>query len=176
MRYRRWEAPQEVTRTVQPYGIVLKGGLWYLVAARSGSIRTYRISQIARATVLDDGFDRPGGFDLATHWRAYLDDFDLRRYRGEATIRLTARVFDRLPDLLEPAVVRAARASARPVDPGGRIVVRIPTESAEHSIRTLLPLGAEAEVLAPAELRERFADAIDALADLYRTPGPADIG
>lgn len=31
--YRRWEAPREVERTLEPYGLVLKNGTWYVVAA-----------------------------------------------------------------------------------------------------------------------------------------------
>ncbi|MEV5309114.1 WYL domain-containing protein [Streptomyces sp. NPDC052610] len=33
VRYRRWRAPQEVRRRLRPYGLVLKSGTWYLVAA-----------------------------------------------------------------------------------------------------------------------------------------------
>ena len=32
VRYRRWTAPTDVSRTLDPHGIVLKGGKWYLVA------------------------------------------------------------------------------------------------------------------------------------------------
>ena len=34
--YRRWEAPREVERRLAPYGLVLKGGTWYLAAACDG--------------------------------------------------------------------------------------------------------------------------------------------
>ncbi|MGW0185400.1 HTH domain-containing protein [Streptomyces sp. NPDC003362] len=36
VRYRRWRAPQEVRRRLRPYGLVLKSGTWYLVAAAEG--------------------------------------------------------------------------------------------------------------------------------------------
>ena len=35
-----------VTRTLDPLGLVLKAGVWYLVAARDGQLRTYRVSRV----------------------------------------------------------------------------------------------------------------------------------
>ncbi|MDQ0990797.1 YafY family protein [Streptomyces sp. V3I7] len=177
IRYRRWRAPQEVSRTLAPYGLVLKSGRWYLVAARPGgpddpkdaqACRTYRVSQILRIQVLDDAFTRPDGFDLAAHWRDYLADFDARRHRGEATVRLSPRILSRLPDLLEPALARAARDSAGSPDAEGRVEVVIPVESVDHTAAQLLRLGADAEVLAPAELRAHMAETATSLAALYR--------
>lgn len=59
MRYRRWVAPQEVTRTLEPYGVVFKAGQWYPVAGEPGSVRTYRVSQIPRLRA--GGGVRPAG-------------------------------------------------------------------------------------------------------------------
>jgi predicted DNA-binding transcriptional regulator YafY len=170
IRYRRWRAPQEVTRTLEPYGIVLKGGVWYMVACAAKHIRTYRVSQILRAQILDASFDRPAGFDLAKYWRSYLDDFNTRRHRGAATVRLSRRIFDQLPDLLEPIVVRAAQSSARPGGADDAVQVEIPIETVEHATRMLLALGPDAEVLAPAALRQQIAGAVTALDRIYRAP------
>ncbi|GAA5180899.1 WYL domain-containing protein [Rugosimonospora acidiphila] len=173
IRYRRWKAPQEVTRTLTPYGVVLKAGRWYLVAGQPESVHTYRVSQILRIRVLEDHFDRPPGFDLAAHWACYLDEFDARRYQGEAVLRLSPEILRRLPDLMEPALVRAARDSAGPPGPDGRVQVVIPIESVTHAAGTVLRLGADAEVLAPAELRALIAQTVTALAETYRgAPGP----
>jgi predicted DNA-binding transcriptional regulator YafY len=45
IRYRRWRGPTDMTRGVDPHGIVLKAGKWYLVAWGHGGMRTYRVSQ-----------------------------------------------------------------------------------------------------------------------------------
>ncbi|CAM4207377.1 YafY family protein [Nocardia ninae] len=172
MRYRRWAQPREVDRVVAPYGLVLKSGRWYLVA-ESGEIRTYRVSQILRIQLLDNAFERPAEFDLASSWSAYLADFDARRYRGEARIRLSERALERLPHLLEPALARVARNTAEPPDRDGRIIVTMPMETIEHTAGLLLRLGAEAEVLAPAELRDRMAEIAADLARIYCTTGDA---
>lgn len=176
VRYRRWKAPQEVTRTLEPYGLVLKSGRWYLVAGHpddARTCRTYRVSQILRIQVREDRFERPQDFDLAAHWRSYLAGFDARRHQGEAVVRLSPRILERLPDLMEPAVVRAAQASAGPPAPDGRVQVVIPVESVDHAVGMLLRLGAEAEVVAPPALRTRMAQTVAALADVYRHPPTA---
>nr|WP_042181818.1 YafY family protein [Kibdelosporangium sp. MJ126-NF4] len=169
--YQRWAVPREVNRTLEPWGVVLKAGRWYLVASRSASggdsVRTYRISQIRRLVVLDERFDRPEGFELARHWDDYLREFDARRYAGEAVVRMSPTVFERLPHLLEPGIVRHARETARPTEPDGWVRVVIPIESIEYTTEMLLRLGAEAEVLEPAALRQRLAQTVAALARTY---------
>jgi predicted DNA-binding transcriptional regulator YafY len=167
IRYRRWKAPQEVTRTLEPYGLVLKAGRWYLVASHSDSVRTYRISQILRIRILEDHFDRPYDFDLAAHWGSYLEEFDARRYQDEAVVRLSPHIMEQLPDFLDPAVVRAAHDTAGPPGPDGRVQVVIPIESVEHAAGMLLRLGTDAEVLAPTELRALIAKTVATLAHVY---------
>lgn len=56
-----------MTRTLEPYGLVLKSGRWYLVAAGPGQVRTCRVSQILQAHVSRDRCERPADFDLAGH-------------------------------------------------------------------------------------------------------------
>jgi predicted DNA-binding transcriptional regulator YafY len=167
IRYRRWAAPREVTRTIEPYGLVCKAGRWYLVAGQAHSIRTYRVSQILRLAVTEGAFTRPDGFDLAEHWSSYLKEFDARRHRDEATVRMSADLLRRLPDLLEPAVAWTARTTAGPPEPDGRVEVTIPIESTDHATAVLLSLGAEAEILAPPELRRRVAETAAAMAATY---------
>jgi predicted DNA-binding transcriptional regulator YafY len=175
MRYRRWAAPQEVTRTVEPYGVVLKAGRWYLVAGRADDVRTYRISQIIRLRMLDETFDRPDDFDLAAHWTAYLEAFDTRRHQDEAIVRLSPDLLPRLPDLLEPALARAAQASAGLPDAEGWVTVTLPIESIDHATAMLLRLGADAEILAPAGLRQAISETVTALAAIYAVPARLDL-
>lgn len=59
VRYRRWLESQEVDRRLCPYGLVLKSGVWYLVAAGRSRIATYRVAQVFDAAVSDEPFDRP---------------------------------------------------------------------------------------------------------------------
>ncbi|ALG08254.1 transcriptional regulator [Kibdelosporangium phytohabitans] len=179
MRYVRWESPHEVSRTIEPHGLVSKGGQWYLVARRDEQFRTYRISRLRDVHVLDESFDRATGFDLAAYWQTYLNDFDARRHQTHAVLRLSPTGLHRLPYLAEPAVVHAAHESATP-EPDGWTRVTIPVETDDQAVRDILRLGPDAEVLAPVALRARIADTLTAMARRYdgggspaaRTPAP----
>ncbi|SBT41160.1 helix-turn-helix transcriptional regulator [Micromonospora auratinigra] len=176
VRYRSWRG--EVSRVLEPYGLVLKGGRWYVVAARPDRPEpaTYRINQILDLTPLDESFDRPG-FDLPGWWRAHVVGFRARLHRDEATIRLSPAGRDRLREIAADAVVAAVDASAGPPDAAGWVWAVIPVESLTHAHGDLLRLGAEVEVLSPAPLRERLADTAARLATLYRAPSrPGDEG
>ncbi|WP_431772508.1 helix-turn-helix transcriptional regulator [Streptomyces cucumeris] len=168
VRYRRWRAPQEVNRRLRPYGLVLKSGTWYLVAAVSESrIATYRVTQVLDAVLSDERFNRPPEFDLGAYWTSYLDDFEARRYTGTATIRLSPRGRHRLPDNVPPEVVRAVDSTATAVGEDGWIEADIPIESIDHACGELLRLGLDVEVVSPAELRQTMTVTVGVLARAY---------
>ncbi|MGI5358372.1 helix-turn-helix transcriptional regulator [Streptomyces sp. CA-252508] len=168
VRYRRWTEPTDVDRRLEPYGLVLKAGRWYVVAARPGGSgpRTYRVDRILRLTVTEDGFAVPDDFDLAAHWRAHQRDFHARLHRDEALVRLSPRGVSRLTG----AAARAAAAAGTP-DPDGWTRARVPVESMDRAHDQFLALGADAEVLGPPELRARLAATARALADRYAGAG-----
>ena len=168
VRYRRWKAPQEVERRLEPYGLVVKAGLWYLVARSGDQVRTYRVSQILGLHPLPEHFTRPGDFDLAAYWQAYLAEFEARLRWGEAVIRLSPQGMRLLANLMTPGVVAAAKESAQPTDGDGWTRVTVPIESIEHATGEFLRLGTDVEVLAPAELRERIATTAGELTRRYR--------
>jgi len=173
--YLRWDDPRQVHRTLEPYGLVLKGGRWYLVACSQGQLRTYRVSQLTDVRLTDEPFDRPAGFDLAGYWTEYLRAFDARRHQEYATVRLSPRGRQRLEHLLEPAVVRAVTQSASEPDELGWVEARLPIESVEHAHDELLRLGVGCEVLAPSDLRERLRATADELAGRYATTDKATV-
>jgi predicted DNA-binding transcriptional regulator YafY len=170
IRYLRWASPHEVIRTVAPHGLVLKAGRWYLVARRDEAWRTYRVSRILEAEVLDGTFHRPDDFDLAGHWSSYLTTFDRRRHRDRAVLRLSPHGLDRLPHLLESAATHLARHPPAAPDPDGWTEVTIPIESAGAALPELLKLGADAEVIAPGYLREQLVQQLRDMTELYRGP------
>jgi predicted DNA-binding transcriptional regulator YafY len=199
IRYRRWIEPKEVERVLDPYGLVLKAGVWYLVAAvgdaagsaatdgvatrvgatGDGAVRTYRVSSILRLDVGEDGFERPGGFDLAAHWHDYLTGYDARRLRLQASLRIAPALLSALPDRLDAALVRAIEASAGAPDGDGWVTATVPLESVALAVPTLMSLGADVEVLAPEELRREIARTAAAVLDRYRpaeADGPAATG
>jgi predicted DNA-binding transcriptional regulator YafY len=175
IRYRRWTAPTDVTRTLDPHGIVLKAGKWYLVArdaagASDTAMRTYRINHFLRLTDAGERFTRADGFDLAAFWASSVAGFRAGLWQGEARIRLSATGLDRLSEMMSRAVISAAGATASAPDRDGWVTAVVPIESLIHAHQDFLRLGADVEVLAPAELRARLADTARSLAAIYAGP------
>ena len=73
-RYRRVEGDLE-ERTVDPLGLVAKGNNWYLFARAPHGFRTYRISKMEEAKMLDEPSERPENFDLETYWKLSTERF-----------------------------------------------------------------------------------------------------
>jgi predicted DNA-binding transcriptional regulator YafY len=165
VRYRRWREPTDVERRLEPYGLVLKAGRWYVVAGPGP--RTYRVDQILELTTHDEEFTRPGDFDLAAYWAAYQRGFHDRLHRGEAVVRLAPGT------TLTGAAGEAVRRHGRD-DADGWTRATVPIESVEHAHAEFLRLGTGIEVLAPHELRSRIARTVAELAERYgnsRAPG-----
>jgi predicted DNA-binding transcriptional regulator YafY len=167
IRYRRWKAPREITRTLAPLGVVLKAGRWYLVAQAGERITAYRVVNILEAEPLPEPVDRPAGFDLAAFWQEWTDRYERGVYTAEATVRMTAQALERMAFVFPPEMARVARAKAGEPGPDGWVQTVIPIESIKHGHIELLKLGADAEILAPAELRDRFIETARGLAGTY---------
>ncbi|MET7454284.1 YafY family protein [Streptomyces sp. NPDC005574] len=164
--YRRWRAPTDVERRLEPYGLVLKAGRWYVVAGPGP--RTFRVDQILRLTVSGERFARPDDFDLAAYWTAYRRDFHDRLHRGEAVVRLAPGV------TLDGPAGAAVRAGGRP-EADGWTRATVPVESLDHAHAMFLRLGTGVEALGPPELRERITRTVTELAARYGN-SPADGG
>jgi predicted DNA-binding transcriptional regulator YafY len=173
IRYRRWRAPTDVTRRLDPHGIVLKAGKWYLVARGQSGMRTYRISQILGLTVLADHFERSPGFSLPAYWAAGIAEFRAGLNQGQAVIRLSPAGRERIADLYNAEVVRAVTATAGQPDDCGWITATVPIESLQNAQTEFLRLGADVEILAPAELRTRMSAIAQSLAAIY-VPGQSE--
>jgi predicted DNA-binding transcriptional regulator YafY len=161
-----------VQRRLEPYGLVLKAGKWYLVARTRDRVLTYRVSQIRALTMLPQRFGWPAEFDLEAYWRDHVTQFRSRLRQGEALVRLSPAALDLLPHLMGQQAADAAAAGDP--QPDGWVLARLPIESDSHAEAEFLRLGAGIEVLEPSSLRDRLAATAADLAAMYR-PG-ADRG
>ncbi|PIF27840.1 putative DNA-binding transcriptional regulator YafY [Acidovorax sp. 56] len=168
MRYTSWT--DTVERTVSPLGLVLKAGVWYLVAMPTGADerapRTYRVSNILAATVLGKSARRPARFDLPAYWAASIQRFESGLYTGEAVLLATPAGLRGLR-VLSSAVARAVAAAPPSRRKDGRTAVTIPIESVEHACGQLMRLSPQVEVLRPAALRRALVVRVQATARLY---------
>jgi predicted DNA-binding transcriptional regulator YafY len=142
IRYR--EGAKVVSRRLDPLGLVLKAGVWYLLALRRGEERVYRVSRIVSAHERPDDASCPPDFDLGAAWARSSDAFERSREQVEVTVRVPR------------SQVRYLRG-ARVLQDGERPTVVAQYDGLGHAFRSLVAYGALAEVLAPAELRDRIA-------------------
>lgn len=170
IRYRRWQG--EVERTLDPLGLVMKAGVWYLAAAERGSARAYRADNILSLAVLDEAARRPARFELADWWSDWTRDFETRLLSHTAEVRLSAAGLRRLADVSQ-AAAEVARRDGRPESDGWTHAV-IPVEDDPVTTGWMLHLGPEVEVIGPPSLRVAVIAALRAAARLYPCDDDAD--
>ncbi len=143
-----------VDRVLDPLGLVLKAGTWYVVAATDDDRgpRTYRISRVHSAAVRDETFERPSDFDLEAFWADYQRGYAERVYRERAVVRLSPEGRELL-FLIGTIPARRARAGMSAPDEHGWTRTTVPIESVRHAQHALMQLGEHVEVLEPADLR-----------------------
>jgi len=164
VKYESWKAV--VNRVLNPLGLVLKGGVWYLVASSGGAIRTYRVSKILTLKLTGETFERPDRFSLPDYWKSWSEDFETRIFSSKATLRLSPEGLNRL-SLLPPMVAEMAAQTVGAPDEHGWVSVKIPIESFRQAESDILRLGADAEIAAPKELRRQIKKTIAKLNALY---------
>ncbi|HYF92739.1 MAG TPA: YafY family protein [Symbiobacteriaceae bacterium] len=138
-------------RTLDPLGLVAKGSVWYLVAAAGdgGEPRTYRVSRVVHAAVLEEPCERPPDFDLAAHWSAASAEFVAALPRFPVTVRANQAILQRM---------RWASRWSRieevgPADDNGWLTVSIRFEEEANAVEFVLSFGTDIEVLEPSALR-----------------------
>jgi predicted DNA-binding transcriptional regulator YafY len=160
--YQRGDGEQ-VERLVDPLGLVAKGGIWYLVAAVEGALRSYRVSRVQSAQMTDEPFARPSDFDLAAYWAQSMVDFKANLPRYPATLRADAAIV---------STMRHADRYARveyvsPPESDGWVTLSMLFEE-EHTAREdILRFGPQVEVVEPASLREQVIQAAKGIVTLY---------
>jgi predicted DNA-binding transcriptional regulator YafY len=159
-------------RVVEPYGLVAKASIWYLVAAEvaadepeadaasesyGGSImRMFRVSRILAAEPTRETFYRPADFDLATFWERWCAEFEQSKSSYAVILRVQASFVPILPSIFGEGIVRLIAEHGQTEEDGA---LRLPLtfESIEVACGQIISAGPLVEVVSPPELRERLA-------------------
>jgi predicted DNA-binding transcriptional regulator YafY len=158
-------AGETAPRTVDPFGIVCKQSIWYLVARTPAGMRTYRVSRISNAVALTVPFERPANFDLARYWKASTARLKQQRQSYPAMLALTPEAAASLRQSSQASPIPNALHS--PEIPFGWVVLSINFESFSHAIFCTLGFGSSTYVLAPAELRNRVKGDVEKVVELH---------
>ncbi len=146
-------ADRIVHRSLDPLGIVLKAGIWYLVAATDGQIRSYRVSRVQGVTITDERFQRPADFDLVAFWDDAIAAYQESLPQLDTVLRVRADAVGWLARSVGDPVWATATQGPDPAEPDWvRVSLRV--ETIQTALADLLRLGPRVEVLEPTALRE----------------------
>jgi predicted DNA-binding transcriptional regulator YafY len=162
MIYQRGEC-EAVERLVDPLGLVAKGSVWYLVAGVEGEVRSYRVSRIEGAELVDTPCARPADFDLAAFWEQSAARFSAHLPRYQTTVRVRPEIISRM---------RYAGRFARVEEMGhtddeGWVHISLRFDIEEMACEYALSFGTQLEVLEPLELRDKVAEAAKGIVAFY---------
>lgn len=142
---------------VQPYGLVAKAGIWYLVAVINAAPRVYQVSWLIDVVGLEEHFERRADFRLAEFWRNWCSVYEEQQLGYPVRLRLSPGLLKLLP-LYFGRRVNALIKDAEPPDAAGWVTLTLAFESLEAARSRILGLGSAAEVLEPEALRMSILD------------------
>lgn len=148
-------------RTVDPWGLVDKDDVWYLVAGTDRGRRTFRVDRIRSAEVTDEAAERPAGFSLDEAWDDVVGEVEARRSETWATLRIDARFVA----ILQDHFGRHCRMVAELDD--GRAEVQVAAPTPLDLARNLAGWGGGVEVLGPPPVRAELGRIGQELAAAY---------
>ena len=144
-------AREDSERLVDPWGLVDKDDIWYLIAGTDRGRRTFRVERIVAAEPTGESAGRPADFDLGRAWEQVVAEMERLRSRTWATVLIEAR-FARI---LRTHFGRHCEVETELDD--GRARVRLGAPTALDVARQLAGWGAQIEVVGPPEVRAELA-------------------
>ena len=155
-------ARERTQRLVDPWGLVDKDDVWYLIAGTDRGRRTFRLDRITEAESTDLPAERPDDFALAAAWEQVVGEVERKRSRTWATVLIEARFvpvlrthFGRHLQVVEHTQDDGEAGSGAGGRARGRVRVAAPT--ALDLARNLAGWGATVDVLEPGSVRAELA-------------------
>ncbi|SED66056.1 Predicted DNA-binding transcriptional regulator YafY, contains an HTH and WYL domains [Streptomyces misionensis] len=162
LRYRHSGQREARAYTVDPYGLVAKAGVWYLVADARARPRLFRADRVRSARLLDDPVRRRPGVELADVWEVLRRQVEERPGGVEVTVRVRRERLDMFRRMA------AADLTDLPEDDGeGDWVTARLTYPVLRAVRQLLAFSDQVEIVAPPEARAELLDGVRAVGALY---------
>jgi predicted DNA-binding transcriptional regulator YafY len=150
-------------RIAHPLGLVAKGSTWYLVARVEDHLRTYRVSRIREAAILDQPASGLAAFDLAAYWERSATEFRDKLPRYYATFLASRAV-------MQWVRYRGWRLEEETADgeDGQSVRVRLRFDTEEEALQFALSFGGQIEAIEPPDLRVKVLAAAQAIMERYR--------
>jgi predicted DNA-binding transcriptional regulator YafY len=159
--YRRSGEDAAEERLVDPYGLLGRGGRWYLVADRDGTPRQYAVERLAAWTVVD----APRRLRPGASLDSVVEQLARNLEQPKETVVVTAELHRSRLDIARR--ILGSRLTAVE-DSADADTVKISVEYVEiGGVRQLLQFGDSLEVTAPEEARRLVVDLSRAILSRY---------
>jgi predicted DNA-binding transcriptional regulator YafY len=138
-------------RVVDPWGLVDKDDIWYLIAGTDRGQRTFRVDRIAAAIVTDEKAERPTDFDLSREWQRVVEEMEQRRSLVSATVLIAAR----LVPIVQSHFGRHCVVDG--TEPDSRLRLTVAAHTPVSIAEQLAGWGSAVEVVDPPSVRSELA-------------------
>lgn len=138
-------------RVVEPWGLVDKDDVWYLVAGTAKGQRTFRVDRVADAKVTDVPFELPADFELSQAWERVVDEMEQRRSVVSATVVIQARWVEVLRTHF------GRHCDVETTLPDGRVRVRVAAHMARSVAESLAGWSTMIDVEGPPSVQQELA-------------------
>jgi predicted DNA-binding transcriptional regulator YafY len=160
-------AREHTGRLIDPWGLIDKDDIWYLIAGTERGQRTFRVDRITAAQPTDQPAERPDDFTLATAWDQVVGEVEQRRSRTWATVLIDPR----FEPILRDHFGRHCHADGELAD--GRAQVRIAAPTPLDIARNLAGWGTMIQVVEPPSVQAELARIGAELTSCYPASGDA---
>jgi predicted DNA-binding transcriptional regulator YafY len=148
VRYERGTG-EVIERNLEPYGLVAKASVWYVIARRGDELRTYRVSRFIEVETTFERFERDSSFHLAQYWHTHAGEFVANMPYFGFTMRLAAARLQFLK------LYASGRYTIRDSSSDGtHFMIDVRLSSLDEARMLVLGLGTDAEIIEPDTLRE----------------------
>ncbi|UXY30080.1 helix-turn-helix transcriptional regulator [Streptomyces sp. HUAS TT20] len=168
LRYRHSGEREARTYTVDPYGLVAKAGVWYLVADRRARPRLFRADRVRSARLLDDPVRRRSGVELADVWEVLRRQVEERPAGIDVTVRVRRDRLDMFQRVAASSLTELPDGEGDEEGDEGWVTARL-SYPFLPATRQLLAFSDSVEVLSPPEVRAELASAARSVTELYQT-------
>lgn len=141
--YQRQDGKSSV-RIVDPLGLVAKGMSWYLVADSANGLRTFRLSRIQDAQILEMPCARPHDFDLEKHWKQSTASFKESRSIFKVTLDTDSKTAESIRKYCRPAREEVTKKKGKDV-----VVMELGFGDEEEARFIIMGLGCRVNVIQP---------------------------
>jgi predicted DNA-binding transcriptional regulator YafY len=145
------------TRAVDPYGLVSKAGVWYVIAQTSEGFRSFRVDRIREVRELDERFERAADFDLDAHWRDATAKMMAAQPRFPVTVRVSSEAMEMV----------CGYWPIERVDENDESLLRVMFSSEENAIYHLMAWSEGVELIDPKSLSSVLVSRAQAILERY---------